>query len=199
MEDELFKFRKNAIQGALTEPLCADYRHEWQRIGSDKERLVGFALRQQSIPFFAHYCYNGKGVSKDYIKSAFNKYINGYTVYDADGVDGYTYGLYVDYDYDNELVIDKDITHIMWTCGAEIVIPQTKCPVIYVSNKSSVDISCEGYNSVKIYLFDESIVNVEDVDVNSDVVIYKYGDKCRVTYGGLCFGKTNEFNKDMRL
>ena len=195
----MFEFRKNAIQGVLSDPLCAEYRHEWQRIGDDKKRLVAFVMRQQSCPFFAHYCYYNKGLSKEYLLREFKDYINGVSVMDADGVDGYEYGLYVDYDYDNDLVVDKNVIHVMWTVGTTIVIPKTKCPIIYVSNESDVHLVCEGYNNVKVYLFDSSKVELDDIDSESDVIIYKYSDECSVSTDRLCLGKVKEFRKDIRL
>lgn len=196
--DELLTFRKNAIQGALTQPLCSDYRMEWIACESDKEKLIKLAIRQQSCPFVAHYCYSGMGVSKEYIAANFSKYINGYTINNADNVDGYTYGLYVDYNYDNPIEVDKDVIHIMWSENS-VLIPKTKCPVIYVSNKSKIRIIGDGYNSVRVYLFDESKVIIDDIDYNSVVTVYKYSDKCKVKRGKFCFGSVKEFRKELRL
>ena len=195
----MFEFKKNAIQGALSDPLCAEYRREWQSIGNDKKRLVGFVMRQQSCPFFAHYCHNHKGLSKSYLSKEFKDYINGYTIHNADGVDGYTYGLYVDYNYDNDLIVDKNVIHVMWTVGASVVIPKTKCPIIYVSNKSDLHLVCEGYNNVKIYLFDKSNVEIDDIDADSNIVVYKFSDMCSVMQGKYCLGKVSEFRKEIRL
>lgn len=198
MKDEMLFFRRNAIQGALTTPLCKEYRLEWMAANNDKAKLVKLAMRQQSCPYFAHYCYMGNGLSKDYIKAAFGDYINGYTIKDADNVEGYTYGLYVDYDYDNDIIIDKDVVHIMWTTN-NAVIPTTKCPTLYVSNKSCVNLYGEGFNDIRIYLFDESKVNIQDLDEESKVTIYKYSDESQITKGKFCFGKVKEFRKELRL
>jgi hypothetical protein len=197
--DEMFEFRKNALSGALTKPLCDEYRHEWQKYKGDKESLIRFCLRQQSIPYFAHHCFYGKGLSKEYIKREFKNYINGYVVHNADDVEGYTYGLFVDYDYDNDLIIENDVSHIMWGNRVYISIPYTKCPIIYVSNNSTINLSCDGYNNVKIYLFDDSIVNVNDIDKESTITIYKYSETCVVNIGRFCFGKVKEFRKELRL
>lgn len=197
--DEMFKFRKNALCGALTKPLCEEYSREWIAYNGNKEDLVRFCLRQQSIPYFAHYCFNGKGLSKEYIRREFKNYINGYTIHDADGVSGYTYGLFVDYNYDNDLIIENDVSHIMWANRIYISIPYTKCPIIYISNNSTVNVSCDGFNHIKIYLFDDSIVNINDTDKESNIVIYKYSDSCVVNEGRFCFGKVKEFRKELRL
>lgn len=199
--DELFNFQKSALLGDISgTPLCQEYKKEWSQCGNDKTALVKFALRQQSQPFFLTACHQGKGLTKDYIKENFGSYINGYTVHDADNVSGYTYGLYVDYDYDNDLVADKDVCSIMWTIGSTVVIPQSKCPVIYISNRSKVHLVGEGFNSVRIYLFDESEVTLEDLDENSSVLIYKYSDDAKVEIGKFCLTtKVKCFDKQLKL
>lgn len=200
MKDEMLEFQKNALQGVLTDPLCAEYKSEWRKILNDKEKLVSFVLRQQSAPYFAHHCYMGKGLSKEYLLTEFKDYINGYTIQNADGVDGYSYGLYVGYDYDNAIVMDKDVAHILYTDDATIVVPETKCPVIYVSNKTNIHLICEGYNSVKVYLFDESTLIIDDTDEDCSVTTYCYSDVCKVYQGKFCLSKKiKTFRKEIRL
>lgn len=195
----MFIFHKNALQGAITDPLCAEYRDEWRRCGNDLEKLVKLSLRQQSIPWFASMCYNKKGLSKEYITDMFKDYINGYTVKDADLVEGFTYGLYVDYGYANDLVADKDVIHVMHTVGANVVVPKTKCPTIYLSNRCNVHLVGEGFNTLRVYLFDESTLNIQDFDSESGIVVYKYSDSCRVEVSPYCFCEVNVFNKELRL
>lgn len=193
-------FKKNALLGNISaEPLCQAYKQAWRMCGDDKEMLVKLALKQQSIPYLSHACYKELGLTKEYIKEHFNDYINGYTIHDADGVSGYTYGLYVDWDYENDLVVDKDVVGVMWTVGANIVIPTSKCPTIYLSNKSNVHIVGEGFNSINIKLFDESKVTIQDIDENSNIVIYKYSDKAKVETGKYCLIEPRIFNKKLRL
>lgn len=200
MRDELFEFHKTALQGTLTEPLCDEYRQEWRKCGGDKLRLVTLAMRQQSIPYFVTHCYNGKGLTKDYVLYEFADYINGYTIRDADGVRGYTYGLYVDYDYDNDLIVDKDVISVMWTRGTSIVIPETKSPVVYISNGSDVNLVCDGYNHPKIYLFDCSKVTIHDVGEESSVTVYRYSDDAVMVKGKFCLSdKINDFRKTLKL
>lgn len=194
MDKEMFNFYKNA----LTENLCHDYKGLWQAANGDKEKLVRLALQQQSIPYFADFCYRGKGLSKDYILQEFGDYINGkYIAQDCDDVDGYTYELYVD--YNGILSISNDVSHIMWSNISQATINATKCPILYISNNSTINISTEGYNSVRIYLFDESNVVLDDIDDESDVLIYRYSDKCSVELGRFCLGKINQHNKKLRL
>jgi hypothetical protein len=161
--------------------------------------LVRLALNQQSQPYLSHACYKELGLTKEYIKEHFRDFINGYTIHDADEVHGYTYGLYVDWNYENDLVVDKDVISVMWTVGANIVVPSTKAPVIYISNRSNVHIVGDGFNTVNIKLFDESRIVIEDIDSNSEVVVYKYSDKASVEEGKYCFGKVKVFNKELRL
>jgi hypothetical protein len=193
--DELDRYYK----ASLLDDLCTEYKGKWQRARGDKEALVRLAMCQQSQAHFVSYCHNGKGLSKDYIKDVFGDYINGYTLKDCDGVEGYTYGLYVDWDFDNDLDIVNDVSSVMWTIGASLVVPASKCPTIYISNRSNVHLVCDGCNSVNIKLFDESKLTIEDVDNTCDITIYKYSDKAEVEKGKYCFVEPKIFEKELRL
>jgi hypothetical protein len=195
MEDDLFKYYK----ASLSDNLCAEYKGLWQAASHDKLNLVRLAMSQQAIPHVATYAYEGRGLSREYLLREFKDYINGYTIHDADGVNGYTYGLYVDWLSDDDMIADKDVMHIMFTKDANVVIPRTKCPIIYVSNCSNVRITCEGYNSPRVYLFDESMVIVDDTDEDTNVLIYKYGKRCEASLGRYCFGNVKVFNKELKL
>ena len=200
MEDEILKYKKNALLGKIsTEPLCQAYKQAWRSCGEDKEMLARLAMRQQSIPHFSTACYKNLGLSKDYIKENFSEYINGRVLEDCDGVDGYTYALYVDWNYENDLEINTDVTSIMWTVGANIIVSNTKCPTIYISNRSNVHLVCDGYNSVNVKLFDNSVLTIEDLDENSNVVVYKYGGDAKVELGKYCLGSVKVFPKELRL
>lgn len=196
----MMNFNRNALLGNISgQPLCADYKSAWRKCGNDKEMLVKLALQQQSQPYFSTACFKNLGLTKEYIKREFGDYINGYIVNDADGVKGYTYGLYVDWDYENDLDVKTDVASIMWTVGANIVVGETKCPTIYISNRSNVHLIGDGYNNVNIKLFDKSKVTIEDLDENSEVVVYKYSDSASVELGKFCLGKVKIFNKTLRL
>ena len=196
----MLEFNKNAILGNIGgEPLCADYKQKWRMCGDDKEKLVSLAMMQQSLPYFVTACHNGLGLTKEYIKENFKDFTNGRVLNDCDGVSGYTYALYVDWDYKNDLNIETDVASIMWTVGANIVIPTSKCPTIYLSNKSNVHLVGDGFNTVNIKLFDESKLIVENIDENSEIIVYKYSDKATVEEGKYCFGKVKVFNKELRL
>lgn len=194
MDKEFLNFLKDAYSNGL----CNEYRDEIRRCHEDKLQLVCLAMRQQSCPWIATKMYEGV-ITTDYIRNTFGEYINGYTLHDVEGVEGFTYGLYVDYDYDNDLSVDKDVIHIMHTVGASVVVPQCKCPTIYVSNRSKVHLVGEGFNTIRVYLFDESEVTIEDTDEESRVTIYKYSKDCKVNEGKFCIGKVDEFQKELRL
>ena len=199
MEDEMLTFKKNALLGKISaEPLCMQYKQAWRACGNDKELLVRLALSQQSIPYLSHACYESMGLTKEYILNNFGELINGKRTFEnVEGVDGYTYQLYVGYDKDFE--ITADVTSLMWCNGSQIVIKPTKCPTVYISNKSKVRLVCDGYNTVNVKLFDESELIVEDMDENSEVVVYKYSDKASVELGKFCLKEPKVFNKELRL
>ena len=200
MDRQMMNFNRNALLGNISgQPLCADYKAAWRKCGNDKEMLVKLALQQQSQPYFSTACFKNLGLTKNYIKKEFKDYINGYVVRDADGVKGYTYGLYVDWDYQNDIDVNVDVYGIMWTVGANVVIHETKCPVLYVSNKSNLHLICEGYNSVNVKLFDNSKITIEELDEDSSVTVYKYSDGASVELGEYCLGKVKVFNKELRL
>lgn len=198
--DELLEFKKSAILGKISgQPLCEEYKAFLRKCGNDKEMLVRLALMQQCIPYFSTACYKGLGLTKDYIKQEFKDYINGVVFNDCDDVKGYTYSLYVDWDYENDLNISTDVSSIMWTVGASVVVPKCKCPNIYVSNGSDISLVCEGFNTVNIKLFDRSVLTVEDLDESSDVVVYRYSKDAKVELGKYCLGMVKVFDKELRL
>lgn len=195
----MFLFYKAALSGEISTPLCSKYKSAWRKCGDDKEMLMRLALSQQAQPFVATHAYMQNGITKDYVKTQFKDYINGYTFMNCDGVDGYSYGLYVDWDKENDLVADKDVVGIMWTKEVNIIIPQTKCTTIYVSNRSNVHLVGDGYNSIRIYLFDESFINLDDFDEESSILVYKYSKDARVEIGKYCLGKVKVFDKELKI
>lgn len=200
--DELTFFYKNALMGSLCDPLCNEYKSLWRACGKDKERLVRLSVSQQAIPYFATYCNKGLGLSKKFLLDTFKGYINGYTINDADNVRGYTYGLYVSPQSesdDGEINVDKDISHFMFTKDVTLIVSRTKCPTIYVSNGSNVRLICDGYNSVRLYLFDDSRVEVEDAGRECTVTAYLYSQESDVTLGAYAFVDVKKFRKKLKL
>lgn len=196
----MFDFYKNALSGAITTPLCADYINEWRNCGDDKGRLMQLALRQQSLPYFISHCHSGKGLSKNYILENFGEYINQgekSIIQDADGVQGYTSAMYVA--FNTIFNATTDVLALMWCYCAHVIIDATKSPILYVGANSSIHISCDGYNCPKIYLFDTSKIVLYDVDEGSKVVVYKYSDDAVVEKGKFCLGEVKEFRKELRL
>jgi hypothetical protein len=58
---------------------------------------------------------------------------------------------------------------------------------------------CEGYNSVNVKLFDDSVLIIDDIDENCDVVVYKYSDSAKVEKEKFCLGSVKVFQKELRL
>lgn len=191
--DEMMYFRKNALLANL----CKDWSNMWAACHDDKEKLVRLVLMQQSAPYFADFCYRGKGLTKEYCKREFADYINGRIFNDCDGVNGFTYGIYLDAPTGLEIALD--VVQFLWCDSIDVTIPKTKCPVLYVSNGSTLHLTLEGYSCPKIYLFDDSKVILDDVDENSKVVIYKYSENAQVEIGKYCLGEVKTFNKELRL
>ena len=200
MKDEMFDFKRNALLGNISgQPLCEDYKAAWRKCGNDKEMLVRLALQQQASPYFSTACYKDMGLTKEYIKENFKDYVNGYVVNDADNVNGYTYGLYVDWDYENDLEIKTDVASLMWCVGSNVVLNKCKCPTIYVSNRSNIHLICEGFNTVFVKLFDKSVVTIQDCDETCDVIVYSYSKDAKVEKGKFCLGSVKVFQKELRL
>lgn len=192
--DDLYRYYKESCLNDL----CDEYKAMWRACGNDKEKLVRMALMQQSIPHMMHFSYIGKGLSKDYIKDTFKDYINGRrTIQNCDGVEGYTYGLFVDY---NGIVgVTSDVSAFMWCKDVTLIIPKTKCPNVYCGCQTNMHIIGNGYNHVRIYAFDESKVTIDDIDGNSVVTVLKYSTEAKVQQGDFCLGTVHEFNKELRL
>lgn len=195
MNGELFKYYK----AALVNGLCSDWKGYWQAAGDDKLKLITLAMSQQAIPHVVSYAYNGIGITKEYIETEFKDYINEKTkILDADGVDGYTYALYI---AQNRILRPSvDVSSLMWCKDITIELKTAQCGFIYVSNNSDIRLVMDGFNSPRIYLFDESTITIEDADETCSATIYKYSDKCKVNYGKYCLSKRiKEFNKELRL
>ena len=195
----MLEFYKAALQGAITNPLCDEYKGEWRRCGDDKEKLFRLALRQQSIPYVITHCYQGKGLTKEYIKENFGEFINGKRkILDADMVEGYSYALYVD--FKAVCKADIDVSAFMWCNSPQVELNIARCPILYVGAKSEVHLVCNGYNAPKIYLFDESKLVIDDADDTCSVTVYKYSKDANVEIGKYCTTKkVNVFDKELRL
>ena len=199
MEDKLLEFYKNALLGTASDkPLCEAYKSEWRKCGDDKDKLMKLALRQQSLPYIFTYAHKGKGLTKDYLTSEFKDYINGgKTIYDADGVQGYTYQLNVDLQKD--WTITTDVAAFMYCKDTMVTIQTTKCPSIYIGCSSDVHLCLDGFNSIRVHIYDDSRVVIEDTDECSDVIVYRYSKDARVECGKYCLCDVKEFEKDLKL
>ena len=199
MDNEMFGFYRFALQGVLTDPLCADYKNEWRACNGDKEKLVKLVMRQQSLPYFITHCYSGKGLSKEYILREFGDFTNGKRqILDADNVSGYTYSMFVA--FNGICKPDNDVSAFMWCNDATLEINTAKCPVIYVGCGTELHLVCCGYNSPKIYLFDDSKLVIDDADDTSSIIVYNYSDKASVDVGKYCTTQNLKvFPKKLRL
>lgn len=199
MDKEMLEFYKNALRGDINAtPLCAEYKSLWRKCGDDKESLVRFALMQQSIPYFVTASKNNLGLSKEYIMNTFGDYINGNRILcDVEGVEGYSYQLYVG--FEGEIAVSTDVTSLMWCNTPTVEIEECKCPILYVSNSSDIRIICNGFNSINIKLFDDSKVTIYDMDETCNALIYKYSDDAEVEIGKYCLGKVKTFRKELKL
>ena len=193
MKDEMMIFRRNAILANL----CKEWNDMWGACHGDKGKLTRLVLMRQSAPYFASFCYNGAGLTKEYCKREFADYINGRVFNDVDGVKGFTSAIYID--PPTGLKIGLDTVQMLWCGNVDVEIEKTKCPTLYVSNRSSVNLTLDGYSVVTIYLFDESKVNIVDCDDTCEVIVYKYSDISDVELGKYCIGKVKIFNKTLRL
>lgn len=191
--DELDFFRKNAILANL----CKEWNGKWAACHNDKEKLMRLVLMRQSAPYFATFCYNGAGLSKEYCLEEFGDFVKGRIFNDVDGVEGFTSSMYID--ASDGLKIAADTIQMLWCNDTEVVVPQTKCPTFYVSNKSSVNFTLNGFNSITIYLFDESSVTIYDADEESNVLVYRFSDKSEVNVGKYCLAKVKVFDKQLKL
>jgi len=192
MERYYLEFLKDAYNSGL----CKDYRDEIRNCHDNKLNLARLAMRQQSIPWMATKLNQGVA-TKDEVKEFFGDYINGVVLHDCDNVEGFTYMWYVD--NGKSFMVKADVTHISYCEDIDVLVPKICCPTLYVSNNSKITLTCEGYSSIRIYLFDTSCVYIRDCDDTCNVTIYKYSDKAKVEYGKYSFGNIKEFRKELRL
>lgn len=191
--NDLLNYRKNAINDGL----CKEWNAMWMACHDDKEKLMQLVLMQQSFPHFVTYCNNGKGVSKDFLLTEYKKYINGRVFYNCDNVDGYTYAMMVA--LKETWTITTDVSYFLWCEDVVVTIPSTRCPTIYVGCTSDVHLALDGFNSVRVHLYDNSRVVIEDADEESNVIVYRYSDDARVECGHYCLCDVKEFRKELRL
>ena len=193
MDKEMFYFYRNA----LARNLCSEYSSEFKHDIEDKQKLLSLSLRQQSIPYFCTAVYQKWGLDVEYLKDAFKKYINGkYTARNCDNVSGYTYQLWCA--NSKRVKISVDVIHLL-SCSCKVKTIKTKCPTIYISNGSNIELSDDGYNSIRVYLFDDSTLNIKSLDSTSRILIYKYSKECSVFVADKCKGVVKQFDKDLIL
>lgn len=189
----MFTFRRNALLANL----CREWDTKWSACKDDKEKLMKLALMQQSAPYIADFFYRGVGLSKEYVKRQFSDYIDGKTFYDCDEVCGYTYGMYVDAKHPIE--IEHDIIQFLWCDDAHVTLPELRSTKMYISNKSTIHVHCNGYNNVIVMLFDKSKVIFDKLSSTCRVNVYRYNDNADVVYDESSCENVNIFEKELRL
>lgn len=193
MENEIMTFRKNALLANL----CKEWDTMWRACNNDKEKLVRLALMQQSTPYLITFCNDGRGLSKDYIVNVFGDEINGKQHLNCDDTQGdYLYGLHIT---DENVNLVDDVATFMWCDDIQVNLRKTKCPILYIGCNSTIRLSCEGYNSCFVYMFDTSKLYVDFLDEKSDITVYKYSRDCYVIRDNNCFGRVSEHQKKLRL
>ena len=187
----MFKYKKQSLVNGL----CGEYKGYWQAAGTDKRKLITLALSQQALPHLMTYCWNGDGLSKEYITKNFHELINGKElIYDADGVKGgYTYQLYVDHSLC--VNIQADVNAFMWCEDVQAVIPTTKCPTLYIGCDTTLHLEMNGFNHATIYLFDTSSVVFDEADETCSATVYEYSDQCVTQLGTYCLSKKIKVHK----
>ena len=75
-----------------------------------------------------------------------------------------------------------------------------KCPILYVGANSEIHLTCYGYNSPHVYLFDDSKLVIEDADDTCSIVVYRYSNKATVELGKYCTtDNLKVFDKELRI
>ena len=196
--DEMLRFRKNALLNGL----CKEWATMWSGCHGNVEKLVRLGLMQQSLPFFITYCNEGKGLSKKYILEHWRDEINGKVHYNCD-VDKdtpylVTHALWVGWRKD--LALCNDINALMWcSSNKEVYLPTGKGGNLYLGCGSRIRMRCGGFNSMRVYLFDRSEVEVTRCPSGCDITIYKYSPSAKVTIDESCLGKVKAFDKELKL
>lgn len=195
MDKKFFAFIKNAYLNGL----CDEYKAEIRRCGEDKALLMSLALRQQSLPWVISNLNNSGILDKSYMLENFSECVNTRVFNDCDGVTGFKYKMFVGYNHSVRLD-DVDVSAYLWCDKTQVEVVQAKCPIIYVGCGSNVSLICEGYNSVRVYLFDNASVTLDDVDESSNVTVLRYSDKAEVKTGRYCLSKkVKVFDKELKL
>jgi hypothetical protein len=195
MDKKFFAFIKNAYLNGL----CDEYKDEIRRCGEDKALLMSLALRQQSLPWVISNLNNSGVLDKSYMLENFGECVNTRVFNDCDGVTGFKYKMFVGYNHSVRLD-DIDVSAYLWCDKTQVDVVVSKCPTLYIGCGSTLHLTCDGYNSVRVYLFDHSRLVLDDVDDTSMVTVLKYSESAEVEMGRYCLSKkVKVFNKELNL
>lgn len=193
--DRLFEYFKSALKGGL----CSEYKNLWAKAKGDYEQLARLGMQQQAFPHLASFAYAGNGLTKDYVLDVFKPFINGYTAIDVDGADG-GYKTQMWAGHDGLLYVSKaDVVEMLWCNISDMSIRTGKAVKMYVACGSKVNLSCDGYNNITLLVFDESEVFLDDLDRDTNVTVFRYSDKTKVTMGKYCLANVKIHDKELRL
>lgn len=145
--NELLTLKRNAKMLGL----CGVYADRWDE-AQDKEELVRLATDANGVEFLCDGVAFGWGLTAEFIKANFAKYINGYTI---NNPKGYTSQLYVN-ETSPIITVEATITAFIG-CNCGIVVPQYSIAKIYVAGKSKIDLHNNGECYVYCYGDDSKI------------------------------------------
>lgn len=146
MNETLENFKSESINRGL----CKSFTDRWQKMQTQDD-FITFSLDPKSISYIALSTYEGWGLTTSYILEHFSNYINGREVPNSDSslfcmaTGGYP--------------ILKLENNIMQS-NISLDIPKTKCPILHINNGSDVTVNAQGFNTIKIYMYDTSKVKI---------------------------------------
>ena len=141
MTIDINKFRENATKDGL----CNEYATLWDRCGSRKE-LIDLALGVKGIDYICDAIVKGWGVSIDYIKDKFGRYINGTYICTNNGK--YTSEMYCD--YKGEITCNTTMLALI-NCDVVVRLPKNHRCEIYATMCCDIKIEGNGQCVVVTY------------------------------------------------
>lgn len=163
---------------ALARNLCRDYVDQWANCLNDKDKLLRLVLKPQSISYFALSMQEGWGVDKEYIKIDFEDYING--KYICENIIPNVSGeLFCDFEFDNYFDL-KANQNLLIGCKGEITVNEVKFLGINACQNTNITLIPCDYSIIEINIFDNSVVDLQDVPENSRINVNLYGKKAKI-------------------
>jgi hypothetical protein len=142
MESELLKLKRNAIILGL----CGQYKGIWDNCKSKKD-LVDAAIDANGIEFMADSIAFGWGLSKEFLITEFDEYINGKY---RRIKDGYSSELHVG-EENNTISVMSTLNLFAYSKNVTIYVPQNSFCRIYLTKCYSVRIKADGKFELYVY------------------------------------------------